>query len=119
MPTLTQAFQLGAERLNAVPGAPHPALESAWAALDWTGAKETALLDALAMAGVARLAGTSVGPALAATESAAEETRPLVPSEAARLLPRLLAEDGRPLLSEWIALCAQRGCLAPPFCRDC
>jgi hypothetical protein len=115
MPTLIQALQLGSERLTAAPAAPHPTLEPAWRALDWAGAKETALLDALALVGTARIAGALTGPSLAPVEPAAEEARPIAPASAAALLPPLLDDEGRALLPEWLALCANRGWLVPPL----
>jgi hypothetical protein len=115
MATFTQAILLGADRLNAAPAVPHVALSEAWALLDWSSAKDTALLDACALLGTARAAGTTLPETFAPIASSASENRPLAPSRAVAVLRRLLAEEARPLLSEWLGLCAQREMLVPPF----
>lgn len=114
MPTFTQALQLGAERLTAAPTPPDASLQNSWAALDWTGARDAALLDAAALAGVARMAGATGGPSLSTVEPALTETRPVAPAAAGALLPQLLAGEWSPLVAEWIEVCSDRGYIVPP-----
>lgn len=115
MPTFTQAILLGADRLNTAPSAPHPVLGEAWAQLDWTGAKETALLEASALLGSARGAGALTGVPLPPPDVAPAESQPVVPLRAVAVLRRLLAEEWQTLLPEWLELCTQRGMRIPPF----
>lgn len=115
MPTFTQALLLGTERLTTAPAVPHSALDDAWARLDWTGAKETALLEASALLGTARAAGAPTGGALPPGDAAPAEARPVAPARAVAILRQVLTEDLRPLLPEWLGLCAQRGARVPPF----
>ncbi len=115
MPTFTQALLLGSDRLTAAPAVPHAALADAWAQLDWTGARDRALLEAAALVGTARLAAAPAGGPLPAPSVAPEETQPPVPPAAVVVLRRLLAEDARALLPEWLERCAERACVAPPF----
>lgn len=115
MPTLSQAFQLGSERLGAAPATPHPAFHDAWRELDWNGARDLALLEAAALTGVARLAGAIPGPPPSEIPPAQGESRPVAPVAASQLLPRLLGDEWRALLPEWIRGCAAARCLAPPL----
>lgn len=114
-PTYEQALLLGTERLASEPTAFHPVLAEAWEQLDWAGSKEAALLGATALSGgvlcagaQALLLGSSVGAADA-------ESRPEAGSAATSLLPRLLSEEWRGLLPEWLELCAHRAQLVPPY----
>ncbi|MES2692730.1 MAG: DUF5691 domain-containing protein [Verrucomicrobiota bacterium] len=115
MPTLAQALLLGGERLSAPPTPPHASLASAWAQLDWAGAKENTLLSAAALAGTARAAGPVAAGPIPAVDPAPAETLPSAPPRAVAVLRQLFAEEARPLLPEWLELCAQRGARVPPF----
>jgi hypothetical protein len=116
MPTFTQAILLGADRLGTPPPAPHAVLAEAWTQLDWTGAKDTALLEASALLGTARGAGALVAGPFAAPAVAPSEAQTLVSPRAIALLHQLLlTDDLRELLPEWIELCAQHDRRVPPF----
>lgn len=115
MPTFTQALLLGTERLSVPPAPPHPLLAAAWAQLDWAGAKESALLDAAALVATTRSAGTCATASIPALEPAPAETRAVVSSRAVAVLRRLLPEECRALLPEWLELCAARGLIVSPF----
>lgn len=115
MTTLAQTFLLGSERVASPPTPPHPALDAAWRQLDWSGAPETALLDAAALAGTARCAAAEAVPIASALAPAPEETRAYAPIAAVAVFRRLLGDEWRPLLPEWLDLCAQRNALVPPF----
>lgn len=106
---------LGTARLSGMPDAPHAALAEAWNALPWMEAPEIALLDAAALLGTARAAGRAVQSAPPAPNRAAPDTRPPANAAAIALLPRLLAPEYRPLLSEWLELCHTHGYVIPPF----
>lgn len=115
MPTLAQALLLGSERLATPPPPPHDSLAAAWAQLDWASAKEASLLTAAALAGTARAAGTVAAGSLAGIEPAPAETQPPASTAAISVLRQLFAEEARPLLPEWLELCARRGARVPPF----
>jgi hypothetical protein len=114
-PTFEQMLLLGTERLNDVPAAVHPLLEVAWRQLDWAASKETAFLEASALAGAAISAGASTQAISTATTLAADETHMEAPAPAIALLQRLLTDEWRSLLPEWLELCASRRFIVPPF----
>lgn len=115
MPTFTQTVLLGTERLNAAPAPPHATLGAAWDQLDWAGEKETALLEASALTGTARGAGALTGGPLPRPEVASADAQKCASPRATALLRQLFAEELRPLLPEWIELCARSGARIPPF----
>lgn len=115
MTTLTQTLLLGTERGSAPPAAPHPALAAAWPQLDWSGDRAAALLEAAALAGTARCAAIVPTQIAAGFDAAPAETQPYARPAAIAVLRRLLGEEWRALLPEWLDLCAQRGALVPPF----
>jgi hypothetical protein len=115
MPTFTQALLLGTERLASPPRPAHPLLAEAWRGLDWTGAKETALLDAAALVGTARCAGVIAPGALPAPEHAPAESRSYANPRAVGVLRQLFASEWQALMPEWMELCARRGMIVPPF----
>lgn len=115
MPTLAQALLLGSGRLATPPPPPHASLAAAWAQLDWAGAKEAALLAAASLAGTARAAGAVAAGPVAEAGRAPADTQPLAPAGAVAVLRQLFAEEARPLLPEWLELCARRGARVPPF----
>lgn len=115
MPTFTQAMLLGTERIGATPQPPHPALAGAWNRLDWNGARETALLDAVALVATARCAGAMAVSGIPSMPPAPPEACPLASSRSIAVLRRLFAEEWRALLPEWMELCAKQGALIPPF----
>lgn len=114
MATFQQTALLGTERMASPPVAPHAALEEAWRQLDWTGDREGALLDALALVGAAQTAGGVALRRTAVPAGAELDTRAFAPAAAAALLPQLLEGEFRALLPEWLELCAQAGGVLPP-----
>lgn len=115
LPTLPQLLLLGTDRATTIPPPPHSSLESVWTVLDWKGAREIAVMEAAAIAGLAQLAGaqpttraSSVGPA---PRDTAQETSAV----ATQLLEPLLEPELRPLLKEWLELCAQSSQRIPAF----
>jgi hypothetical protein len=115
MATFTQAILLGAERLATAPVAPHAALGEAWANLDWAGSKETAWLEAAAVVGLSRSAGAVARAGFQPSRVAPTETTPVATLRATAVLRRLLAEEWRALLPEWLEQCARQGMRVPPF----
>ncbi|MEO6994609.1 MAG: DUF5691 domain-containing protein [Lacunisphaera sp.] len=115
MPTFTQALLLGTERIGTAPLPPHPALNEAWSQFDWAGAKETAVLDAAALVGIARSAGAVAIKVERETEAAPTETKPYAAPRAVAILRRLFAEEWRALLPEWMELGVKQGSIVPPF----
>lgn len=115
MATFTQAILLGSERLTGVPEVPHAAFSGAWEQLDWTGAKESALLEASVLVGTARGAGAIAGGPLPTPEIAPAETQPVASRRAVAVLRQLLTDEWRPLLPEWLEQCARSGARVPPF----
>jgi hypothetical protein len=115
MPTFEQTALLGTGRSDGTPGAPHPALDDAWRALDWTGAREIAFLDAAALVATARCAGFPLMAGAALPPPASADPRPAAPPAAAAILRRVLDDELRPLLVEWLDICARAGCVVPPF----
>lgn len=115
MPTLLQTALLGSERIGGVPTPPHASLLPAWNRIDWSGERERALLEALAVSGVVRLAG--VTPSLVGSPPCVcePEVQPIAPSAACALLPRLFDEEWKSVLPEWLECCASGGWLAPAF----
>lgn len=114
MATFQQTALLGTERLTTPPVAPHAALDDAWHRLDWVGDREGAMLDALALVGVAQAAGSVATRRAAVAAGAEPDTRAFAPAAAAALLPQLLEGEFRALLPEWLGLCAQAGTVLPP-----
>jgi hypothetical protein len=114
-PTFTQALLLGADRLSSAPPPPHAALETVWDRLDWAGAKDAALLEASALAGSARIAGAVATGPIPAVDAAPAESRPAAPTRAIEVLRRLLIDEGRMLLPEWIEACDRSGARVPPL----
>jgi hypothetical protein len=115
MSTLNQTLLLGTERTGPPAAPPHPALAAAWQQLDWGGARETALLEAAALAGTARCAAAVPNRIAQSFDPAPAETRPYASLPAVAVLRRLFSEEWRALLPEWMELCARHGALIPPF----
>lgn len=115
MSSFTQAILLGSDRLTTPPVPPHATLGEAWNGLDWSEAKETALLEASTLLGTARAAGRVPSTLAAPAAAAPAETRPYPSPRAIAVLRRLLAEEARPLLPEWLRRCAQHRQIVPPF----
>lgn len=115
MASLQQVLLLGTERMPGTPQPAHPALTSAWEALDWSRAPETAFLDATALAGSAALAGNCAVTDAAYPAPALEEELREAPAAAATVLRQVLESDWRALLIEWLEACATSGYRAPAF----
>jgi hypothetical protein len=115
MPTYHQTLLLGTARVAGAPELPHVVLAEAWAQLDWTATPEVAALDAAAMIASVRGAGTRAGNAGPAPVPAPVEARKPAPAAATALLRRVLFGEMRPLLPEWLEVCARAGCVVPPF----
>lgn len=115
MATLQQLLLLGTERVSATPTAPHSSLEPAWSSLGWTQSRETAVLEAAALAGTAGLAGYLSRTLVSPPSLAPDESTPPAGKAAATILKQLLKGDFRPLLTEWLELCAQHRCRVPAY----
>lgn len=117
MPTLQQLLFLGTDRVPGAATAPHPSLESAWSSLNWSSERESALLDATALAGAAALAGFVCPPSLASSTAAVApaETEAEAPPAATTLLGPLLDGEFRPLLIEWLETAARNRQRIPAF----